>query len=297
MLTNGFRTLKAHALFTLSSVLVVFDFSLAEIPFAGEQDGFIEAGEYLATGTITVPRGKTLTFAPGCIVRFKQYSGLVVEGALKCYGRPEAPIVFTSENQRAALPGQKETTPAPFDWNGIIIADSSAAAVLEYTRVAYSTYGLDVKSASSLVKLDKAVFIENGHGSVTVNGKLLDVKDNEPFSYSQPWPWPESDSLSEKKPAAAARVKAPVKKKSVPKPAAWKLPVRIGLGAIAAGGVGLAVYGHLQAEDYSKSYDATRIASVADDNEHKTRRAVDLRNFGQIAAGIAGLGIGITFFF
>ena len=282
---------------TLSIVLVGFDLSVAEIPFAGEQDGFIEAGEYLATGTITVPQGKTLTFAPGCIVRFKQYSGLVVEGALKCYGRPEAPIVFTSENQRTALPGQKETTPAPFDWNGIIIADSSAAGVMEYTRVAYSTYGLDVKSASSLVKLEKAVFTENGHGSVTVNGKQLEVKDNEPFSYSQPWP--ESDSLSEKKPAAAARVKAPVKKKSpsTTAPAAWKLPVRIGLGAIAVGGVGLAVYGHLQAEKYIKPYDATRITTVADDNEHKTRRAVDVRNFGQIVAGIAGFGLGITFFF
>ncbi|HEX7511518.1 MAG TPA: hypothetical protein VF335_09475, partial [Chitinivibrionales bacterium] len=77
----------------------------SEIIFSGDQDGFIEEGEYLATGSITVKAGKTLTFAPGCVVRFKQYAGLIVEGALHCKGTPSKPIVFTSDRHRTSPSG------------------------------------------------------------------------------------------------------------------------------------------------------------------------------------------------
>jgi hypothetical protein len=282
--------------------------AFSEISFSGDQDGYIEEGEYLALSTITVRKGKTLTFAPGCVVRFMQYSGLVVEGTLKCYGQPGSPIVFTSANHRAALPGQKAPSPGPFDWNGITVVDSASAAVLEYTRVAYSTYGLDVKSPSALVKLAKAVFTENGHASVTVNGKQLDVKDNEPFTYSQPWPEMDTASAAKAAPAEkASAASAPVKKENGLKPAAWKMPVRIGLGVLAVGGICLAVFEHMQAEDNFKSYNDRKATSSVGQNEiltnqvndyrHKNEKNVDLRNIGQIATGIAALGLCITFFF
>jgi hypothetical protein len=216
--------------------------------------------------------------------------------------------VFTSENNRPALPGQNSRAPGPFDWNGIIVADSSSSATMEYTRVAYSIYGLDVKSDSSKVKLDKAVFTDNGHSSIRVNGRQLEVKDNEPFSYVQPTP--DTDMVPLKKPSIEepeAPSQPPVKTMAAKKTAPWKFPVRLGLGAIAAVGLGVAVYEHLQAEKYYPNYHDPQVTqnanenanngSIVNDNQSKIQKAVKLRDIGQIIAAIAGLGLGITFFF
>jgi hypothetical protein len=63
----------------------------------------------------------------------------------------------------------------------------------------------------------------------------------------------------------------------------------------------------MQAEDNFKSYNDRKAASSVGQNEiltnqvndyrHKNEKNVDLRNIGQIATGIAALGLCITFFF
>jgi hypothetical protein len=278
----------------------------SEISISGEQDGFLETGHYLVTGSITVKRGKTLTFAPGCIVRFKRYAGIVVEGTLKCAGSEGLPILFTSENHRVS--GQAAAdAPAPFDWNGILVTDSLASVDLEKVHLLYSTFGLDVKSSKSKVHLSSASFDENGQFNVRVNGEQLEAKDNKPFFYDQPSQW-------EASPEPVAAVKAPEPFVAAPAPApepdarvqpagkphargAWRSPVRIGLGALALAGTGAGVFFDSEVFKYQKRYNESRDTALVSTYSEKCDKAATNRNISYLFALIMACGFSITFLF
>ncbi|MGB7569025.1 MAG: hypothetical protein WBM07_14290 [Chitinivibrionales bacterium] len=261
-------------------------FSAQEISFSGEQDGYFEEGQYLATSTITVRRGKTLSFAPGCVIRFKQYTGITVEGELKCLGGTSEPVVFTSDNDRPA----KDKAPAPFDWNGIKVADSEASVFFENVRIAFSTYGLDIKSPSSKINLKGVVFSENGRSGITVDDEQLGVIDNEQFSFVQPRPGNEAPSVRNE-PAAG-----PNDKKPPPKKTGLKMPVRLSLGAVGVAGLAFGVYENMQAEKY---FNRSQNESLpySDNDLNKNGTAVNLRNIGYGIAIAAACGFTLTFFF
>lgn len=287
---------KAGKAFLLAGILAFFllamnvpALAMQEITFSGEQDGYFEPGQYVAIGAITVKRGKTLTFAPGCVVRFRQYTGIIVEGTLKCIGWPSQPIVFTSDNNRLAPPNTTSKAPAPFDWNGIQVADSTASLELECVRIAYSTYGLDIKSAASKVRLKGVVFSENGRGGMTIEEKQLGVIDNEQFSFVQP---------EQAKQAPAETNSAPVPKVNKPqqKKMTWRTPVRLSLGVISAAGVALGIYENMQGEKYFKPSQDPNNKNANSDLD-KTEKAKNLRNICYGVAIAAACGFTLTFFF
>jgi hypothetical protein len=277
----------------MSMVIVGVSFAAtqSEITFSGEQDGYFEAGQYLATGTITVKRGKTLTFAPGSVVRFKQFAGIIVEGKLKCIGWASQPVIFTSDNNRLKDDDSKYKIPAPFDWNGIQVMDSVASLELENVRITYSTYGLDIKSSSSPISLKGVVFSENGRGGITIDDKQLGVIDNEEFSFVQP---DVENAVSAKKSGLSAPSKT---KPTTPrKPMSWRMPIRLSLGAITIAGVALGVYEKLQADHSDRLYHEQ--SGITADNDLKNANKQKNLSVAGWAIGIAGAsGFALTFFF
>ena len=274
--------------------------ALAEIPLSGEQDGLLETNEYLVTGLVTVKRGKTLSFTPGSVVRFKRYGGIVVEGTLKCAGTRPMPLVFTSCNQRSPGSDVKDAA-APFDWNGILAVDSLSSIDIENALIKFSTFGLDIRSLLANIRLKNVVFDDNGKGNVIVAGKQLDVKDKEPFFYSQ---WlPLDDSLLTAKVVAAPShkepdSKTPPPKKQSPKKCAWKFPVRLGCGALAATGTILAFYFDGKVDDYQKKFDNEHVDMNAVNSYAKNRdKAVERRDISKIIAIIGACGFSIMFLF
>ena len=261
----------------------------AEISFTGEQDGYFESGQYVATGTITVKRGKTLTFAPGSVVRFKQFAGIIVEGTLKCVGWESQPVIFTSDNNRLKDGDAQYKIPAPFDWNGIQVADSLASLDLENVRITYSTYGLDIKSSAAQVRLKGVVFAENGRGGITIDDKQLGVIDNEEFSFVQP---PVDTMASPRKVSAK-----PMVQPKPHKPMDWRFPVRLSLGAIAIGGIAAGIYENMQVVKYQKVYDSDKTTSIIENDKKNASDAQKYRNFGYVIGIAAACGFTFTFFF
>jgi len=52
---------------------------------------------YFLENGVTVNTGITLTILPGAVIKFEQYSSLMVNGALKAIGISGSPILFTSQ--------------------------------------------------------------------------------------------------------------------------------------------------------------------------------------------------------
>jgi len=268
----------------------------SEIIFSGDQDGFIEEGEYLATGSITVKAGKTLTFAPGCVVRFKQYAGLIVEGALICKGTPSKSIVFTSDYHRSSSAGKSKLA-SPFDWNGITVMDSSSSIDWEYVRVAYGISGLEVKSPATPIRIVQCVFSDNGRSAFTSGGKSpIDVKDYEPFNYEQRQPLristqPQPDTIHFPR---VTPVAAPVAPKT---PMSGKAKLRwcfVGIGGVGAALAAYSYFGQaLPLNDKVRNAGDSNLNSLVKQRDSATDRA----NIGWIISAAAGAGFALTFFF
>lgn len=273
-------------------VFFVSSYAAQEITFSGEQDGYFEAGQYVATGVITVKRGKTLTFAPGCVVRFKPFTGIVVEGTLKCIGWVSQPVIFTSDNNRLNTANPNYKIPAPFDWNGIQIADSAASVFFENVRIAYSTYGLDIKSSSSKINLKGVVFSENGRSGITIEEKQLGVIDNEQFSFVQPEP--ENAVVAVKSRPAPPAPKA----KSVPsKKSSWKTPVRLSLAGVALAGAAFGVYENMQGNKFYNDYHNDQDSISANADWKKIQKSQNFRTIGYVIGIVAACGFTLTFLF
>jgi hypothetical protein len=294
-MNNTCLTRVPHKLFTATPLWQALFFLSALCPpvfakdiiLSGEQDGFFEKGEYLVTKTISVKKGKCISFAQGSVVRFKPYTGIVVEGSISCQGEPSSPVVFTSDQNRLPLSGAAGL-PAPFDWNGIECADSSDSCVLSFVQISYSTFGVSMKNPLAKVKLDNAVFYKNGRNDLTVAGSNVSVQDNTPFFY---------ENVPKPKPAVSAAPPALQKEpKSAPQKFPWKLTAQIGCGSLAVIGLCLGLYGHFDAE---KNYSASQSAppGAADDYWKKMQGSAVLRNVGYGMAAVGAAGFGITFFF
>jgi plastocyanin len=98
---------------------------------------------YVLTCSIDVNSGATLTVAPGTIVKFQGVLSIIVSGALSVPGTSDHPVFFSSylddtiggdtNNDGSA------TSPAPMDWNSIIVS-SSGTASLSYANIRFGGY-------------------------------------------------------------------------------------------------------------------------------------------------------------
>lgn len=111
-------------------------------PIGGELTGVLafDGSPYLATDTLRVPTGQTLTIEPGVEIRFdiiiedeiEKKIPFEIKGKIIAKGLPEAPIVFTS--------GKKY--PGRGDWDGIWLLDADDESCFEYCKFLFgASYG------------------------------------------------------------------------------------------------------------------------------------------------------------
>jgi hypothetical protein len=153
----------------------VFDTLSGPLP-----DGVKSSGRpFLVVGDIEVAVGKTVTIGAGTILLFKNFTGLHVIGKLIVEGTKDAPVIFTSENDRS-VNHATNLFPNPYDWNGIYIHSDAVGSSFAYCKVEYSVYG--IVSETKFIKLDPVVLQFNGKSNLVIEGKEQQVTDK-PYRY------------------------------------------------------------------------------------------------------------------
>jgi hypothetical protein len=147
---------------------------------------------YLIVSDIIVEKGKVLTLKPGCVLRFRPYAGLVVDGSLIAEGSKDRPVIFTSSNDDK-YSDSVTVRPQAFDWNGITITRNAKKTKLWNFILCYSVYG--IKAQTERVSVNNGVFYSNGQFNMTIHEKIQNVTDNFPLSYHAE-DFPDSESKS-----------------------------------------------------------------------------------------------------
>lgn len=163
-----------------SPVSVTMSFGMYDT-LAGPLPDTVKGGNkpYLVVGDIEVPVGKTVTIGRGVVFLFKTFTGMHVLGKLSINGTQDAPVVFTSENDRSVNQGTK-LYPNPFDWNGIYIHSDAVGSSFSYCKVLYSVYG--IVSETKFIKLDQVTIHDNGKSNLVIEGKEQQISDK-PYRY------------------------------------------------------------------------------------------------------------------
>jgi len=175
--------------FSLVFACSVCSGAMAQKQLAGEISGNFQAGDYLISGDVVVLPKTTLSFAPGSMLRFESYAGIIVQGRFVCNGTSQKPIVFTSASD---VPRTK-TVPEAFDWNGIKVSFEAESVSFEHCTIAYSTFGLNIESNATPVSIKNVAFIHNGSSSLTRGKKNMPVQETMPISFN----WPETAAIAE----------------------------------------------------------------------------------------------------
>jgi hypothetical protein len=262
--------------------------ALAQKYLTGELSGSYPAGEYNISGNIYVLPKTTLTFEAGSILRFDNFTGIIVRGSLVGKGTTEQPILLTSTRD---IPHGKTAAEA-FDWNGIKATSEAEGITFEYCTIAYSTFGLNIESNHTPVSIKECIFHNNGSASLAREKKMIAINENLPFSQN----WPDGNepivTPTDTTPKPIPNSNGPTK--AHPK---WVLPVRISLGAAGVVGGALWIVGHVQAEHYNSLLNPPQPGTKIQEVSTSRDNAVTLRNvgIGLFAIGVAGFGV--TFFF
>jgi hypothetical protein len=139
---------------------------------------------------LTVPAGKTLTVAPGAVVKGNVGSAcdkdmllcsIIVEGALDAVGTVSEPIVFTSLNDNSVGGTTGTGSPKPGDWFGIGSSGSEGSVDLEHVNLSYAYTGLDFAGTDALLTevsvSDTRQALDVQSGSVSFRGSLENVPE------------------------------------------------------------------------------------------------------------------------
>jgi hypothetical protein len=180
---NNSRTAAVtHALVLVCTLLPVSAWAGSFETLAGDLPEVLRNGKspYLVNSDIYVPAGKTVVIEAGCVLMFKNFTGLHAQGTLLVRGTSKKPVIFTSEydprfNRGAAL------QPNPYDWNGIFIHNDAIGTDLQHFELAYSVYGINTQTR--FIRITEAMFKDNGRSNLTIEGKLIPVSSTL-FSYS-----------------------------------------------------------------------------------------------------------------
>jgi hypothetical protein len=148
---------------------------------AGPLPRVVKAGArpYLVITDIEVPATKSVTIEPGAIFLFKNFAGLHVQGRLIAEGTGLQPIVFTSEFDRAHVPGSQRYA-NPYDWDGIYINNEGFGTRMSHCIIDYSVYGL--VSETKFIRLEQIRFHNNGKPFAMIDNVEYPARDA-PFNY------------------------------------------------------------------------------------------------------------------
>lgn len=117
-------------------------------------------------GNLTIGNGATLTIMPGVVVKKSNNTEITVnEGAINAAGTLAEPIIFTAlaDDSRGGdtnIDGN-ETVPAPGNWDGIELRESTIQTVLQYVEIRYAGNAGSVQYQASLISTDNDLLMEN----------------------------------------------------------------------------------------------------------------------------------------
>ncbi|MFG0320515.1 MAG: hypothetical protein ACF8XB_24805, partial [Planctomycetota bacterium JB042] len=110
----------------------------------GPAPAFNGTGAFILSGTITVGTSGSLTLGSGVVLKADPatHPEIRVFGVLACDGQPGAEVVLTSLRDDAhggdLNADGAATAPAPGDWDGVKLFQSSDASTLKHTRIRYA---------------------------------------------------------------------------------------------------------------------------------------------------------------
>lgn len=151
----------------------------------GGREFFPENEPFIVDTTLTVAEDKEIVIHEGAIFLFKEFTGIEVNGSIVVEGTKEKPVIFTSVND-ADYNDNAPAFPKTFDWNGIQVNNRNDEAVFKHFRLRYSTFGIKSKNLETSIVL--ALFAQNGQFHFTINDNIIEVPENELFSYNVPEP-------------------------------------------------------------------------------------------------------------
>ncbi|MFG0317685.1 MAG: hypothetical protein ACF8XB_10450, partial [Planctomycetota bacterium JB042] len=137
----------------------------AQIPLPSSIDdasfGPLASGNvYVASGTVVVPAGTTLTVQPDVVVKFPSNASFDVSGTLLVNGTPALPVTFTSIRDDVGIVTDA-APPAPGDWRQLSITAGGSASRLNSLVVRYAgmfeTAGLALATGADVVMNGVAV--------------------------------------------------------------------------------------------------------------------------------------------
>jgi hypothetical protein len=172
--------MKKFTLFLLTSCVII----AAETHITGDISGmqFDASGNpYIVEQDIIIPEAKKVVIKEGCVLLFKAFTGLNVQGHLVVQGKQGKPVVFSSINDGDYMQNSDQL-PNPFDWNGILLSRESGTVSFSYFNLNYSVYG--IKSQNPNIQINNGMFKQNGQFHFTINDKIQYVQDNLAYSYN-----------------------------------------------------------------------------------------------------------------
>lgn len=129
--------------------------------------GPIPAGAHLMISGCTIPSGKTLTIAPGAILKFGNAGYITVSGTLIAHGTAGNPITFTSsldDSVGGDTNGDGPSAGAPGWWYGLQFQSTSAASSLDRVTIQHAGFGgyaaLRLEAAEANITVARSTFRE-----------------------------------------------------------------------------------------------------------------------------------------
>jgi hypothetical protein len=170
--------------FIIKALAVIFGVTLinAETRISGDigNINFDASGNpFIVEKDIVVSQDEDVVIKEGCVLLFNVFTGMQVRGRLTVSGTAQAPVVFTSINDKTANPNSQQIA-NPFDWNGILILRESPGVTMNEFKMEFSTFG--IKAQTPQVRLQNGLFSKNGQFHFTINEKLQYVQEDIPFS-------------------------------------------------------------------------------------------------------------------
>ena len=104
---------------------------------------------YLVNVALMINNGVTLTIEPGVVVKFYASRSLSAVGKLNAVGTAQAPIIFTSINDRSDGSSTGTGIPNPGDWFGVNLNNPSSR--LEHVELRYGGGQVGVAAATLLI--------------------------------------------------------------------------------------------------------------------------------------------------
>jgi len=238
---------------------------------------------FVVSDNLTIPSGKKLVIKEGCVLLFKPFTGIIVEGDLDVEGTLEKPVIFTTEND-SAYNHESKQPPNPFDWNGILIGPKAGTVKLSNFDLKYSVYG--VKSSKEGFIINNGTFSRNGQFHVTVKDQMEKVVDDVPFNFGK-------DQVE--KQGSAKDFAQDKTIHSTGTPFAWRKPTTVLVVALGMAAIGGSAYYFHQKSIYASKYGAATVQSQMDDMIAKQESSLRSAVIFAVVAGILEAG-GITLF-